>query len=197
MEELQIRVLEGRWGPQVEYALRYPSTDRGSTPFDRYWRQRVQRLRRNIGREPGRFPTKYASEWQETRRDGRFCSGFLEVSRRIGHSDWSLWRMAGTFRTEMGHALPLSALLGQNWKRTLHPLILQRLEHAAAGETPFFCGWQRRMDAFLDGARYYLTGEGLCLWFPQEALAPKNAGLPTVILPYDLLPCLQLLSPHD
>ena len=32
-----------------------------------------------------------------------------------------------------------------------------------------------------------LTEEGLALWFPQESLAPRNAGLPTVLLPYAAL----------
>ena len=36
MEELEIKVLEGQWGSQVQYALRYPVTAGGGTSFDRY-----------------------------------------------------------------------------------------------------------------------------------------------------------------
>ncbi len=190
MEELHIAVLEGRWGRQVEYAFRYPQTAAGRSPFDRFWRQTAQRLQRQAGRGPGRFPTVWACEWQETRRDGRFCSGFVDISRRIGHGDFTLWRISATFSPKSPAPLGLNALLGRDWQKALQPLVLQRLEAAAAGETPFFRGWQRRAGLLLAAGQYYLTAEGLCLWFPQEALGPKNAGLPTVILPYDTLDIL-------
>ena len=97
MEELQIRLLEGKGPREVTYAFRYPSTERGDTPFDRWWLQRVRQLRQWAVRTPSGHPTGYFSEWQETRRDRRFCSGMLEVSRRVGHGDWSLWRISATF----------------------------------------------------------------------------------------------------
>ena len=193
MEELQVRVLEGRWGPQVEYALRYPQSAGGRSPFDRFWRQTVQRLQRQACREPGRFPTAIAAEWQETRRDSLFCSGFLDVSRRVGHGDWTLWRISATFGPGTGGPIPLRQLLGPDWQKPLHRPVLQLLEQAAGGEVPFFRGWQRRAGTLLADGRYYLTDQGLCLWFPQETLGPKNAGLPTVILPYDSLDILQRL----
>jgi len=193
MEELQIRCLEGRWGRQIEYVLHYPATAGGNTPFDRYWQQRIRQLRRSITREPGWFPTRYASEWQETRRDGRFCSGFLESTRKIGYSDWTLWRVSGTFGTQSPSPILLSSLLGNDWKRTLQPLTIDGLSAIAEGETPFFKGWQHRMGSLMRADRYYLTGEGLCLWFPQETLAPKNAGLPSILLPYDRLDILRHL----
>ncbi len=193
MEELQIQVLEGRIGRQVEYAFRFPQTAAGRSPFDRYWRQTAHRLQRQAGREPGRFPTALSSEWQETRRDSRFCSGFVDIHRRIGHGDWSLWRVSATFSPQSPAPLPLQTLLGRDWQKPLQPLLLQRLETVAAGETPFFRGWQRRVTALLGRGNYYLTAEGLCLWFPQESLGPKNAGLPTVLLPYDTLDILKPL----
>ncbi len=193
MEELQIKLLEGRTGRQVEYAFRYPQTAAGRSPFDRFWRQTALSLRRQAGQEPGRFPTRLTGEWQETRRDERFCSGFLELSRRVGHGDWSLWRVSATFSPQSPAPVPLNRLLGRDWKMPLQPLVLQKLEDVAAGETPFFRDWRRRAIPLLGQGRYYLTPEGLCLWFPQEALAPKNAGLPTVILPYDTLDILNRL----
>ena len=197
MEELQIRVMEGVLNGRATCAFRYPSTEQGDTPFDRWWLQRVRQLRHWAAREPARYPTAYFSEWQETRRDGRFCSGFLDVSRRIGHGDWTLWRISATFGPAGGRPLQVSSLLGVNWKTALQPLIIQRLKPVSEGEAPFFRGWQRRAGAFLDGRRFYLTEQGLCVWFPQEALGPKNAGLPTVLLPYDCLEALRAFSPDD
>lgn len=190
MEELQIALLEGRVGRQVEYAFRYPRTAGGKSPFDRFWRQTVRNLQRQAQREPGRFPTALACEWQETRRDGRFCSGFVDISRKLGYGDWSLWRVSATFSPQSTGPLTLRQLLGNDWQKALQPCVLQKLEGAAAGETPFFRGWQRRAAALLREGRFYLTGEGLCLWFPQETLGPKNAGLPAILLPYDSLDIL-------
>lgn len=190
MEELQIALLEGRVGRQVEYAFRYPRTAGGKSPFDRFWRQTVRNLQRQAQREPGRFPTALACEWQETRRDGRFCSGFVDISRKLGYGDWSLWRVSATFSPQSTGPLTLRQLLGNDWQKALQPCVLQKLEGAAEGETPFFRGWQRRAAALLREGRFYLTGEGLCLWFPQETLGPKNAGLPAILLPYDSLDIL-------
>lgn len=193
MEELQIALLEGRLGRQVEYAFRYPQTTGGKAPFDRFWRKTARNLQRQAQREPGRFPTALSCEWQETRRDARFCSGFTDVSRKLGHSDWSLWRISATFSAQSTGPLALRQLLGSDWQRTLQPHILRRLEDFAEGETPFFRGWQRRAAALLRQGRFYLTGEGVCLWFPQETLGPKNVGLPTVLLPYDSMDILHRL----
>lgn len=192
MEDLRIAVLEGRCGTQVKYAFRYPQTASGRTPFDRSWRQTAAGLQRQAGREPGRFPTALASEWQETRRDERFCSGFLDISRRIGHGDWSLWRVSATFSGTGAGPLPLWRLLGRDWPARLRTPVLERLA-AAEGESLFFRNWQGKAAALLGRGRYYLTGEGLCIWFPQEALGPKNAGLPTVLLPYNTLDILRPL----
>lgn len=192
MEDLRIAVLEGRWGAQVEYAFRYPQTAHGRSSFDRFWRQTAAGLRRQAAGEQGRFPTALASEWQETRRDERFCSGFLEISRRVGHGDWSLWRISATFSKADPGPLPLKRLLGREWQRRLWPSIRERLD-AMEGECLFFRDWQRQAAALLGGGRYYLTGEGLCIWFPQETLGPKNAGLPTVLLPYNTLDILRPL----
>ncbi len=187
MEELQVQVLEGKAGAQVAYAFRYPATLSGRSPFDRYWRGVARQLARQAGREAGRFPTVFSGEWQETRRDGRFCSGFVDISRRIGHNDWTLWRVSATFSPKSPGPLSLGQLLGHDWQRPLQSLVLRRLEELSAGETPFFSTWRRQTARLLARGRYYLTPEGLCLWFPQETLAPKNAGLPTVLLPYDTL----------
>ena len=193
MEELQIALLEGRVGRQVEYAFRYPQTASGKSPFDRFWRQTARNLQRQAQREPGRFPTTLSCEWQETRRDERFCSGFVDVSRKVGHSDWSLWRVSATFSRQSAGPLHLRQLLAYDWQKTLQPFVLQRLEKIAEGESHFFRGWQRRAAALLREGRYYLTAEGLCLWFPQEILGPKNAGIPTVLLHYDSLDILNRL----
>lgn len=193
MEELQISLLEGRIGRQVEYAFRYPRTAGGKSPFDRFWRQTAHNLQRQAQREPGRFPTTLACEWQETRRDAHFCSGFLEISRRIGHGDWSLWRVSATFSPQSTGPQVLRQLLGRDWQKPLQAPVLQHLDEMSAGETPFFRGWQRRAATLLRDGRFYLTGEGLCLWFPQDTLGPKNAGLPTVLLPYDSLDILNRL----
>ena len=64
MKELQIRLAEGRGRPQVEYALRYPATESGNTPFDRYRQPQIHLLRRQLWQEQGRFPTKSTAEWQ-------------------------------------------------------------------------------------------------------------------------------------
>ena len=73
-------------------------------------------------------------------------------------------------------------------QQQLRPLLEQRLaDLARQAETPFFRAPALRLPAALRSGGYYLTEEGLALWFPQESLAPRNAGLPTVLVPYGAL----------
>lgn len=191
MKELHIRSSKGKGRGQVTYELHWPTTEMGNTPFDRYWRGQIQQVYRQLTVDPGYIATHYTAEWQLTRQDLRFCSGFLEIYRKVGHSDWSMRRIGGTFSSKSRSALPLQTLVGTNWKKALQPLIFQEMEKLLEAETPFFSDWKWFAAHGLSEYRYYLTGEGLCLWFPQELLGPKNAGLPTVILPYD---CLDILG---
>lgn len=185
--EITTGVLSGRAG-MTEYALRYPVAHEGAAAFDRWWLKQAEALRRRCIREGGQLPTHWAAEWQETLQSPRAVSGFLDVSRRTGFADWRLLRISATFLAGEPRPAPLSALFLPGRQQQLRPLLEQKLaDLARQTETPFYRCPAQGLPAALRSGGYYLTEEGLALWFPQESLAPRNAGLPTVLLPYAAL----------
>ena len=110
------------------------------------------------------------------------------MSRRTGFADWRLLRISATFLAGEPRPAPLSALFLPGRQQQLRPLLEQKLaDLARQTETPFYRCPAQGLPAALRSGGYYLTEEGLALWFPQESLAPRNAGLPTVLLPYAAL----------
>ncbi len=185
--EIAAGVLSGRAG-MTEYALRYPTTQGRAAAFDRWWRKTAEALRRRCIRESGQLSVRWTAEWQETLQSPRAVSGFLDVGRRAGFADWRLLRISATFLAGEPRPAPLSALFLPGRQQQLRPLLEQRLaDLARQAETPFFRAPALRLPAALRSGGYYLTEEGLALWFPQESLAPRNAGLPTVLVPYGAL----------
>ena len=185
--EITTGVLSGRAG-MTEYALRYPMTQGGAVAFDRWWLKTAETLRRRCIREGGQLPARWAAEWQETLQNSWAVSGFLDVSRRTGFADWKLLRISATFLTGAPHPAPLSALFLPGRQQQLRPLLEQKLaDLTRQTETLFYRAPALRLPAALRSGGYYLTEEGLALWFPQESLAPRNAGLPTVLLSYAAL----------
>lgn len=185
-EKLEIGLLSGQVG-MTEYVLHYPKTA-GNMAFNRWWLQSVEQLRRRCIRAAGAQPAAYSAEWQETLQCPRAISGFLDISRKSGYADWRLWRISATFLTGSMQPAPLNALFLPGRQRRLAPMLEAAVAQLSMqGETPYFRGAEKKALLALHSGGYYLTGEGLALWFPQETLAPRNAGLPTVLLPYEAL----------
>lgn len=185
-EKIETGLLSGRAG-MTEYALHYPKTG-SNAQFDRWWLHEVEQLRRKCIQMAGAQSAFYAAEWQETLQSPKALSGFLDISCKRGYANWQMWRVSATFLAEMTRPAPLGALFFPGRQRQLAPMLEAAVEQLAKQtETPFFRGAAQKALLLLSSGGYYLTGEGLALWFPQETLAPRNAGLPTVLLPYEML----------
>lgn len=99
-----------------------------------------------------------------------------------------LCRWGDTWDLASGFLLPLSAWYppGVSWKR----LAVKSARKAAearqkAGAARYREGWQKFLRRSFDPRSYYLTQDGLALFWPQYALAPGGDGISVLVLPYD------------
>ena len=180
-------LLEGRLG-QNDYSIRYPQIDGGRPAFDRFWQQQAFFLRLQCGREQGHYPVELSADWQETRRDEMAASGFLEIRKRIGRADWRLSRISAVFLPGGYHPATMESLFLPGKCRQLPAAAGKKLQILSAeGETPFFRDAPQKGRRLFLQQQFYLTGEGLAVWYPPELLAPRIAGLPTVFFPFEEL----------
>ncbi len=183
MGEPHIRVLEGgRDG--LEYRLSYPQT--GVPGVDRFWREHMTALRAQLLRERLSLPLRVRGEWQETRRDAAVFSGFTDVYRTVGYADERMERLSATFFPGGRRPAALGELFLPGGARRLMPILREKVQElAGTGESFFAPAFLSRPMMFVRPQRFYLTGEGLAIWFPQEHVAPRACGIPTLFFPYD------------
>lgn len=183
---VRLETLEDARG-NVQLCLRYPQLEGGGGE-NAFWRWQALTLREQLLRRPAGILTEIQGEWQETRRDALAYSGFLELHRRAGYADVRMERHSATFLSGGRGPAGLSQLFSAGGAKRLPALCARKVEELSQmGETPFFRECGRLAAGLLRRDRYYLTGEGLAVWFPQESIAPRAAGIPTVFFPFDEL----------
>ena len=97
-------------------------------------------------------------------------------------------RRSETWDLSDGSLVPLSRLFpgGISWCRRLLGSVADRIrlqqEQGIAGYHP---DWKRRVRTSFSADRFYLTEEGLCLFYQMYAIAPAAEGVPVFILPWD------------
>ena len=98
-----------------------------------------------------------------------------------------LCRWGDTWDLSHGFLQPLSARYppGAPWKRLALKAALEAGERRQrAGAVRYREGWQKALRKSFDPRSYYLTEEGLALFWPQYALSPGSDGISALLLPY-------------
>ncbi len=116
--------------------------------------------------------------------EGDLLSICIDVWERTQEPYPSLGRTGTVWDLRDGRPLALKELLG-GFSRTS---LLSRLEEQIAarlstGESLYYEEYPRRLSRFFRPDRFYLTPEGVVLYFPLQSLAPRAEGLPTFFLP--------------
>ena len=109
-------------------------------------------------------------------------------SRESGFSGRpTLLRHGDTWDLTSGYPVPLSAFFPRRsgWKRRLMEAAeaeIQRQE--TAGISRYHEGVRRLLRRHFNPQNFYLTAEGLSLFYPMYAIAPAMEGIPVFTLPY-------------
>lgn len=71
------------------------------------------------------------------------------------------------------------------WRRSvLEALHAQASERISTGETLYFEDWPDRISSCFDPDRFYLTEQGIALFYPLYTIAPYAEGIPVFSMPY-------------
>ena len=125
--------------------------------------------------------------YQVTYNDGGLWSLYTQ-SRESGFSGRpTLLRHGDTWDLTSGYPVPLSAFFPRRsgWKRRLMEAAeaeIQRQE--TAGISRYHEGVRRLLRRHFNPQNFYLTAEGLSLFYPMYAIAPAMEGIPVFTLPY-------------
>ena len=99
-----------------------------------------------------------------------------------------LLRRSETWDLSDGSLLPLSRLFpGENrWRRRLLRAAADQIRRQQElGVARYHPDWQRRLRTAFNADRFYLTEQGLCLFYQMFAIAPAVEGIPVFTLPWD------------
>lgn len=96
------------------------------------------------------------------------------------------FRMGETWDCAGGYPRPLRAFLPKNrrWRKALLAQLGAQAEgRLAAGEALFYPDCAQRLAQAFDPERFYLTQEGLAVFYPLYALGPYGEGIPVFSVP--------------
>ena len=115
---------------------------------------------------------------------------------------WSLWtqsretgpgwgpallRRGDTWDLTAGYPVPLTDLFPRRsgWKRRLlEAAEAEVLRREAAGAGRYHEGIRRKLRRYFNPQNFYLTTEGLMLFYPMYAIAPAAEGVPVFLVPW-------------
>lgn len=125
-------------------------------------------------------------DYRVTWRDGRFLSLYTQSREDCGGST-ALTRRGDTWDLLQSCPVPLSSFFPPRsaWKRDLLLLLAEELQRQTrAGVGRYHETWRKALRRRFNPQNYYLTGDGLALFYPMYALAAEDGGIPTFIIPY-------------
>ena len=126
-----------------------------------------------------------------TYEEGGLSSLYLDVTERRGGARPLTVRTADTWERKSGTPLPLSHFLptSPHWRRlAVEEVQHQALDRLQGGESLFYEDVEERAARHFSPRRFYLTQEGLLLFYPMWSLGSPAEGIPEFYLPDAQLP---------
>lgn len=116
-----------------------------------------------------------------------FLSLFFDTYEKTGDIVLKSSRKSDTWSVRCGKILPIGCFftMGYDYRRAIEGKIRSMIERELGeGETKYFSDWQCILSRELDMRNFYLADDGLVIYFQEYSLAPKDAGLPSFLIPY-------------
>lgn len=124
--------------------------------------------------------------YRVTYQDERFLSLYTQ-SREAGGGSTALTRRGDTWDLAQSCPVPLSSFFPPRsaWRRELLERLAEEVRRQLrAGAAQYHEDWHKALRRRFNPQNYYLTGEGLALFYPLYALAPESGGIPAFVIPY-------------
>lgn len=125
--------------------------------------------------------------YQVTYNEGGLWSLYTQSREQGPGGQVSLLRRGDTWDLASGYPVALSALFPRRsgWRRRLLEAVeAEAAQRTAAGVSQYHEGVRRRLRQYFNPQNFYLTGEGLAVFYPMYAIAPAMEGIPVFTIPY-------------
>ena len=125
--------------------------------------------------------------YQVTYNEGGLWSLYTQSREQGPGGQTALLRRGDTWDLASGYPVALSALFPRRsgWRRRLLEAVeAEAAQRMAAGVSQYHEGVRRRLRQYFNPQNFYLTGEGLAVFYPMYAIAPAMEGIPVFTIPY-------------
>ncbi len=117
-------------------------------------------------------------------------SFFIDVHVNLRHEGQFSRRMGATYMLRSGARLPLSALFrpGTAWHKPMMQALHRQIEREQNGaEGSYDRDWRKHCQRGLDPYNFYITEQGIVLFFAQYSIAGTLSGIPSFLVSYEQL----------
>ena len=166
--EKMARLWQDRWeGPLYQQACAAAQADRAAQRPVRPWQAQL--------------------DFTVTLLEGELLSLYFDIYEYAGGAHGMTQRQGDTWQIPAGAPRTLASFYPprSRWRRqALTQLHRQAARNAEGGESLYYEDWPQRLTACFDPDRFYLTPQGIDLFYPLYTIAPYAEGIPVFQLPY-------------
>ena len=145
-------------------------------------------------------PFRADLNYRITYHDLHFLSLYTQSRETVGQQVLKL-RRGDTWDLAAGYPIPLSAFFEHHspWKRRILEQVSDEIrKQESAGVMQYHAHRRQELRRSFNPQNYYLTDEGLIVFFPMYSIAPPEAGIPVFALPRNTTgPELPVSAPQD
>lgn len=155
------------------------------------YQRAVQNFRDSVSGEFPFHPYDAVLQYEVTLNACFRLSMFRDRYEYTGGAHGNTLRASDTWDTATGRALPLSSLFrpGTGWRIILFSQMLQQAdEQAAQNPGVFFEDYRTLMRQYFNPRSYFLTPDGVSVYYQQYEIAPYSSGIVVFNIPYGDLP---------
>ena len=132
-----------------------------------------------------------ALTYQITYNENNLWSLYTQSWEALGSGCTFLSRYGDTWDLSSGSPVPLNRFFPsvKKWKKTFFKCAAQEISRQeSSGVSRYHPDWQKRLHRCFNSRNFYLTPEGITVFYPMYSIAPPVEGIPVFTIPFDL-PC--------
>lgn len=137
-------------------------------------------------RNGGFAPYSFVGSYEITREDSKYVSFYGTSSQYTGGGSAVKSSSSHTFFAQNGKEAVLSDIV-KDGNEELEDFLTTSFEALIdAKPTSFYSDAKKRLERALDEVDFYLTKDGIAFYLPAETIAPKDAGVVSFTLKFEL-----------
>lgn len=147
------------------------------------WQQQAEEDKLLLGKNFQ--PYAIESSYEITYNNAGLLSVLRTEYQNTGGPYPTLRRLSGTYLTSSGQSLSLEQILAGDQQTVSQQVINCFTQLIQSDPQQFHPNAQDTLPDLINKVSFYLSGNQICLYLPQETIAARAYGFPEVSLPYD------------